>query len=375
MPMLLLGCLAAAAVPAGANDYQRSARQLEAVRERIQEVEAGLRERQERRASVVAELRDLERAIGEAASRLEEIDERLAESSARAADLADAVAAEEEAVAEQRSTLRAAVREAYISGRQRHLRLLLDADAPAALDRLLVYFEYAGEARSQRIREAVAAVERYRSMREDLRRERERLAELRREQAAQRERLQARREERSSVLARVEAAIGADEQRLERLEANEAELQALVDELRDALADVPGPEADRPSIEERRGTLPWPVDGALAARFGEARGSGGTWRGLLVRGGMGDRVEAVAHGQVVFADWLRGLGLLLIIDHGDGYMTLYGYNQSLYREVGEWVDTGDMIARVGDSGGRDEAGLYFEIRKQGQPQDPLRWLE
>ncbi len=370
---LLLLTLVAGAVRG--DDYRESAAELEALRERIEAIESDLGERQAQRDDVVAELRELEQAIGDAAARLEELDSRLALGEERAGELREAVEAEEEAVAEHRRVLRAAVREAYVSGRQEVLKLLLNQQDPAAVDRLLVYMDYFGEARAARIEAATAAMARYRDLRDELEDELAELEQLRDQQQGERRRLSQRRQERSSVLERVEAAIGDDEARLERLAEDEAELESLVDDLRDALADVPETDLDRASFDEQRGALPWPVSGELAARFGESRRSGGDWRGVLLRSDMGTQVEAVAHGRVVFADWLRGLGLLVIIDHGDGYMTLYGHNQSLYKDVGDWVDAGDVVARVGDSGGRDQAGLYFELRVAGEPEDPLRWLD
>lgn len=373
--ILLVVCLLVSPAAPAERDYEQSAEELEALRERIAAIESDLETRQDRRDEVVAELRELERAIGETTRRLNALDEQLAEGEARAGELREAVAAEKEAAAEHREVLREAVREAYMSAREPFLKLLLNQEDPAALDRLLLYYEYIGEARSDRVEKALQALQRYRDARSALDQELERLERLRAEQQREQERLSDRREQRQTVLDRVEAAIGEGEQRLERLEQDERELENVVEELRQALADVPERGLDQPSIDEQQGALPWPVRGELEARFGDTRGSGGEWRGVLLRAQMGTPVEAVSHGRVVFADWLRGLGLLLIIDHGDGYMTLYGYNQSLYRDVGDWVEAGDVIARVGDSGGRERAGLYFELRVDGQPRDPLRWLQ
>jgi septal ring factor EnvC (AmiA/AmiB activator) len=124
-----------------------------------------------------------------------------------------------------------------------------------------------------------------------------------------------------------------------------------------------------------KGQLPWPVKGRLTNKFGSARAEGAEsiWDGVLINAGEGTEIRAVTSGKVVFSDWLRGYGLLIIIDHGKGYMTLYAFNQSLYRQVGEWVDVGEVIASVGQSGGRSHSGLYFGIRNKGKPVDPLEW--
>ncbi|SEP00996.1 murein hydrolase activator EnvC family protein [Aquisalimonas asiatica] len=373
--IVLPAVLAAVIGSVAADDYQQRAEELEALRERIAAIEAGLAEREEQRDAVVGDLRALEQAIGRAVRRLDDLDEQLAEREARVDELRDAVEAERQAVADHRDVLREEIRDAYASGRQEYLKLLLNQEDPAALDRMLIYFDYIGRARSERIRTAMAAMADYRDMRAELQTEVDRLEAVRHEQEAERQELAQQRQDREAVLEQVEAAIGDDQDRLERLAEDEEELQALVDDLQDALTDITDEDLDRTPFQDQRGALPWPTGGSLAARYGDRRNGGGEWSGLLVRADRGTRVEAVSHGRIVFADWLRGLGLLLIIDHGDGYMTLYGYNESLYKDVGDWVDAGDVVARVGDTGGRDNAGLYFELRVQGQPEDPLQWLE
>ncbi|WP_290632600.1 peptidoglycan DD-metalloendopeptidase family protein [Aquisalimonas sp.] len=373
--IVLPALLAAITGTASADDYQQRAEELEALRERIAAIESGLAERQEQRDAVVADLRSLEQAIGAAVRRLDELDDQLAEREARVDELRDVVEAERQAVASHRDVLREEIRDAYASGRQEYLKLILNQEDPAALDRLLIYFDYIGRARSDRIRTAMAAMEDYREMRAELQTEVDRLEAVRHEQEVERRELAQQRQDREAVLQQVEAAIGDDQERLERLAEDEEELQALVDDLQDALTDITDEDLDRTPFQDQHGALPWPAGGSLAARYGDSRNGGGEWRGLLVRADRGTPVEAVSHGRIVFADWLRGLGLLLIIDHGDGYMTLYGYNESLYKDVGDWVDAGDVVARVGDTGGRDNAGLYFELRVQGQPEDPLQWLD
>jgi septal ring factor EnvC (AmiA/AmiB activator) len=122
-------------------------------------------------------------------------------------------------------------------------------------------------------------------------------------------------------------------------------------------------------------SLSWPTDGQVVKRFGDPRADGRLkWQGIILSAPAGSDVRAVYNGRVIFSDWLDGMGLLLIIEHGDGYMSLYAHNQDLLKEVGEWVEPGEMIAHVGDSGGRAAAGLYFEIRKNGEPVNPGQWF-
>jgi septal ring factor EnvC (AmiA/AmiB activator) len=144
--------------------------------------------------------------------------------------------------------------------------------------------------------------------------------------------------------------------------------------LQQSLADVSGDLADIQSFAALKGKLPWPLAGRTVVRFGSRRRpSGLRWDGLVIAAPLGTEVRAVHRGRVAFSDWLRGFGLLLILDHGDGYMTLYGYNQSLFKEVGEWVETGEPVALAGRSGGRLSPGVYFGIRVHGKPVNPIKW--
>jgi septal ring factor EnvC (AmiA/AmiB activator) len=152
-----------------------------------------------------------------------------------------------------------------------------------------------------------------------------------------------------------------------------AELQSLVDELTRLLTSLPISDAE--PFAKTRGRLEWPTDGRIMQRFGQSRADGRLrWDGVLLAAGAGEDVRAVHHGRVVYADWLQGMGLLVIIEHGNGYLSLYGHNQDVIAEIGEWVTPGAVIAHVGDSGGRAIPGLYFEIRKDGKPVDPDGWM-
>src|SRR5690606_34075729 len=201
------------------------------------------------------------------------------------------------------------------------------------------------------------------------------LEALRTRQERERHALEAARVRRAQLLAALNRQLSAQQDEIERLRADERRLQRLLQELRTVL-----PEAELPSPgpQERfgalNGRLPLPLAGRIAAGYGEPKGIGDlTWRGIFIAAREGDPVRAVARGRVAFADWLRGFGLLLILDHGDGYMTLYGHNQALHRRTGDWVEAGETIAAAGNTGGAPAMGVYFEIRQNGVPHDPLQW--
>ena len=161
---------------------------------------------------------------------------------------------------------------------------------------------------------------------------------------------------------------------MQQLQRDRQELEELLEAIEQAVVELQLPEDYQP-FASTRGTLAWPVDGRRRNSFGASRGAGGMrWHGINLAAAEGSAVRAIHHGRVVYADWLRGSGLLLILDHGDGYMSLYAHNQSLLKEVGEWVAPGTPISTVGNSGGLDRAGLYFEIRKDGKPVDPVVWM-
>ncbi|MBK1726204.1 murein hydrolase activator EnvC family protein, partial [Halorhodospira neutriphila] len=248
------------------------------------------------------------------------------------------------------------------------------ARRPAAAQRLLVYYDYLHEARGERIAAAAAELRRLAELRRRLRGELERLERLEAELAERREGLAERRAERRSRRQALERRIAERGEAAERLEEQVAEQEALLERLRGRLADIPEGIGAGRGLGEARGELPWPVQGPLEARFGDPRGGGLKRKGIIVAAEPGTDVQAVAAGRVVFSDWLRGLGLLVIIDHGDGYLTLYGHNQALYVEVGEWLEAGDLLGSVGSSGARGEPGLYFGVRHGGEPENPLAWL-
>ena len=186
--------------------------------------------------------------------------------------------------------------------------------------------------------------------------------------------LEGNRARRAQLLASLDRRVSTQSRELERLREDETRLTRLVQEIKTAYAELPLPSDVKGAFGTLKGKLALPAKGRLAARFGEPKSVGNLkWRGVLVDAADGSAVRAVARGRVAYADWLRGFGLLLILEHGDGYMTLYGHNQSLQKQAGEWLEAGEVIARVGNTGDAPQAGLYFEVRQNGEPRDPLLW--
>ncbi len=348
--------------------------ELQSLRRQIAALSEHLKQARSTESAVQSELRITETSIGGIANELRDIGRRLAAVQEQLARLRREKEQLATKLAAHRQTLAKQVRAAYITGNQDYLKLLLNQEDPAALERMLTYYRYFSRARAEQIQRVEAELLRLETVQREISRQQELLRSL---QARARERKtaqEAQRQERALILKRLQKEIRQGGHELDGLKANEKELERLLKALREAFEDIPRALDRRKSFSQRRGQLPWPAQGKLRHRFGTSRNRGGLkWQGVLINAPMGRPVAAIHHGRIAFADWLRGFGLLIIIDHGNGYMSLYGHNQSLLKETGDWVETGDSVATVGDSGGLASSGLYFEIRRFGIPQNPSRW--
>lgn len=373
----------AASAPAGGDAATRAAEQekaarLEALRRTIKELRTSLDKARGQESELRDQLRASEVAIGSLTQSLNRLGKELRQKSAELRGLRAQRDEARAALAQQREALARQILASYAMGRQGQVKIILSQQEPSAIGRMLTYYDYFNRARAARIGEIDHKLAEIGVLEQAIAQQAETLEQLHAEQTRQ---LQALRESRSSrrqILARLGGEIRTQQQKLEVLLQDERQLSELVSKLRRALAEVP-PErpsapADGAPFASHKGKLPWPARGKITARYGSARQLGSmTWRGVMIGAEEGGEVKAIHRGRVAFADWLRGFGLLIIVDHGDGYMSLYGHNQSLARGVGDWVERGDVIAAVGNSGGQDNAGLYFEIRHNGVPDNPLRW--
>ena len=375
--MIIAGLLGAAA--AGYAQEQNGEltkvkeRELEDVRERISTLKKSMDKAAGERDRLAAELQEVEIAISEQRMRIAEI-EREQRATTKKKEALDANLAEREAHLDEESVaLAAQVRAAYLSGSQEKIRLLLNQRDPATLGRLMAYYRYLNDYRAENIEAVIAEIRELDVLRAQIAAEAARLDELAKTRYAELTRLNLSQEERATLLASLREKIKSEGQEVERLAAQEKDLTRLIAELTSILSDYPI-SSEQP-FSEHKGKLTWPVAGALMHDFGQPRMGGKIkWNGVVLAAPRGREVRAVYHGRVAFADWLAGMGLLVIVDHGEGYMTLYGYNETILKQAGDWVAPGDVIATVGDSGGQSEAGLYFELRNGTQPVNPRRWI-
>lgn len=374
---LLVVLLAFASAPALAQEVdaqrerERAQSQLESIQNEIRSRRDAVQRRQQRMSRVERELRDIEtqvaartRAIGESRAQLEANQQRITELEAEQNDL-------KVSLAEQAKLLEDQIESAYRSGGHDFIQMLLNQQDPGRIERILTYYRYVNQARMVQI-EALRATEReLEAVEQRLASQRDSLQQRIREQEQQRDQLSQSQQEQEQIAAQLRDAQRTDEQALTSMLQNEQELTELLVALETVLAEQ---QIQLAGLRNLRGQLSWPVNASIRHAFGQQRSGQVVWKGVVLNANAEQPVQAIADGRVLFADWLRGFGLVMVIDHGEGYMSLYGYNQSLSRSVGEAVRRGDTIALTGQSGGQSRPGLYFEIRHQGNPVDPVTYI-
>jgi len=372
---LLAIALLTGAWAARAATSDNSAARLAEVRQRIAKLVAGLKTERAPRDRSAVRLQQAEQAVARVAREIRSLNSTINTQQRRLAALRARTRQVQRAMRKGLATLAAQLRADYAMGRQDRLRLLLNQENPAVLARVLAYHGYFIRARARQVEALRGTLAKLRGLAADIAGAAAKVAKLRDEKRKAQQALQRSRGNRATVLARIEGRIADRKRRLRRLREDEQRLTKLLASLRRELADIPINLDRTASFKARKGRLPWPVSGRVLERYGTTRpGTNLRRQGILIGADFGTPVVAIHRGRVAFADWLRGYGLMLIIDHGDGYMSLYGHNQALYKEPGDWVEDGELVARVGDSGGKSKPALYFEIRAGGTPLDPRRWL-
>ncbi len=348
--------------------------ELSVVRQRISELKARMDASARQRDRLAAELEAADLEIARQREKLADIEERKRDANRRKAALDDQLAASRKALDEETGALAAQVRAAYLSGGQERLRLLLNQRDPAALGRLMVYYRYLNARRAATVAGVRARVTALNRVVEAIAVEQQRLADLADERYAELTTLGAAQDSRSKLMAELRREMEQQGKEVERLAQQEQDLTRLIAELTSILSDYPI--SSEEPFSELKGRLTWPIAGTLLHDFGQPRAGGDLkWNGVVLAAPRGREVRAVYHGRVAFADWLAGMGLLVIVDHGEGFMTLYGYNETVLKDAGDWVAPGDVIATVGESGGQNQAGLYFELRRGTRPIDPADWVK
>ena len=357
------------------SDPKEAEAQLNEVRKRIQAMSERLAADRRDRDALASALHQAERRISDVSRELDEIEVRLATKRTHLKSLKRNRVERRDSVMTQREELKRHVRAAYMLGRQDQLKLLLNQEDPAAVSRAFIYFEYFNRARARRIQALRQEIDALAQIETGIREETSELERLKRRNAEARVSLQTEHNRRQKAVAMLNARIEKTGSQMAGLQEDAGRLSELIKRLEEELADLSMPlEFQQTPFADLKGKLPWPTRGRMRHRFGTPREGGDLrWQGVVLSARRGEPVRAISYGRVAFADWLRGFGFLIILDHGAGYMSLYGYAQTLNREVGDWVGAGEIIASVGDSGGQTETALYFEIRHNGTPSNPAGW--
>ena len=370
--VLLWGLLWCAAAPGQSEDDARA--DLDRVRARLESVAREIAQAYDERDALTEALARSETLAADIRIEIAGLDERLAATLRQAEATRGVRVRKRTELDERRDRLAHAVRASYRFARRNRVAMLLDLESPAEIDRMLALHTLVERAHVSMIRGIADTVAGLAALEAKAAEEAESIATLRDEKQHRLAGLERQRATRSDAIHALAERIRDRESRAAQLRADERRLVELIGALRAELSEIASKIRDDSSFEGLRGQLRWPVDGAMLARYGSPRGASDlTWQGVLIGAPAGKPVRSIHRGRVAYADWLRGFGLLLIIEHGDGFMSLYGHNETLIRETGDWVESGEDVATVGDSGGNPEPALYFEIRRAGKPVDPRRW--
>lgn len=381
--LLLIACLSPAAA---AQDGGRQ-QELAELRGRIEALQQELEQASEDRADAADGLKKSERRISDVARSLRNLEAKQRRLGNEIRKLDGETLTVKAQIADQQQRLAILLRERYVRGGSDAMKLMLNGQDPGEVSRNLEYYGYVGRARAELIREYQTSLARLQEIQEQARVQRDDLEGVKQERVAQKKALEDERGARQQMLSKLSEQIRQQRREIDTLVRDEKRLTRLIERLSrlgtTKPAPRPGQKVDRVAdaslaginFSRLKGRLALPVAGEILHRFGQDREGGGpAWKGLFIRAKQGVEVRAVGSGQVAFADWLRGFGNLLIVDHGGGFLSLYSNNESLYKQPGDAVRAGDVVAAVGATGGQAEPGLYFELRRQGKPFDPLSWV-
>lgn len=371
---LLVLLLAAPLLSYASNSHQKRQQALEsAIGKLVKELEA----EKNRYSDLEKKLADIERRIQAQSSSLRELDIGIAVSEKKLSQLQTQQAEQQAALSQQQKLLAKQLRGAWMAGNQERLQLWLSGGDAKLFGPVITWYDYINKNRATTVIDLANELEVLVQTEQEISRTSAEQKSLRQQEAGNIQRLSSARQQRRSLLDSSRDRIAAEQNQLGKLKKEQAQLNALIKRLKEAAAKAPvAPKVPAKPFAKLTGKLHWPTKGKILHDYGAPRADGRLkWNGVTIKAKRGAKVRAVANGEVIFADWLGRLGLLMIVDHGDNYLTLYGHNQALYKKPGEKISAGDLIASVGDSGGRTESALYFEVRKGSSFRNPHLWCK
>ncbi|MDB6063306.1 MAG: ATPase [Verrucomicrobiaceae bacterium] len=385
--LLITACAVAFfSVPLHAADNDGAQQQLDQIKNEIGKLQQALREFKDERVRLQGDLKKSETDMSATQKRIQQIQQQLLQQQQDLQKLQQQRQSLQQSKKNQQEQIALQVRAAYELGQQNKLKALLNEEDPSRIGRNMAYYDYFNRARAEQIDAYVELLSKLDNLQPQIEQKSEQLRVAKSDLDKQQQQLVNARDERSRTLAKLNENILSKGDQLKQRGRDRATLEQVLQKIerdsrereskqRDAIAHSQlQPVLSGQPFRELRGQLPWPVAGKQENQFGRAReGSDMRWQGVTISAREGDTVRAIHNGRVVFAEWLRGSGLLIIVDHGDGYLSLYAHNQTLLKASGDAVKAGDSIATVGSTGGEQQAGLYFEIRHKGVPADPAEW--
>lgn len=366
--MLLLPAL----VYADGKQASEKTKQLKLLQQRMAVVEKNLKQSQYTKSKQESGLRKVEKKLGASTKAIRVLSTKLKQTKKKITGLKQKQQRLRSEISTHKALLAEQLRSAYVMGRQQQVKMLLNQQQPERMSRVMKYYDYFNQARIDKVQLIETKVTELDSVEITLLKQNQQLQSLVSNKQLEKDKLVSAKAQRKKILAQVRKEIKSAGTELQRLKENETRLTALLSSIRQAINDIPILSQQNKPFPKLKGKLPWPIKGTLRKRFGSSKKTG-RWDGVLIAAREGQAIRSISHGRVVYSDWLRGYGLLMIIDHGEGYMSLYAFNEGLYREVGDWVKAGETIASIGLSGGQQRAGLYFSIRKNGKPVNPIHW--
>jgi septal ring factor EnvC (AmiA/AmiB activator) len=382
-----IALLSLALLPCIPHAHAGQQQELENLRQRISALQQEMEKTSDTKSETADALRESERAISNSNRELYKLGKQQREASLTLGQFQQQTKQLSQEMQEQQLLLAKLLYQQYLGGRQEYFKLLLNNHDPNQAARELQYYEYIAQSRASWLKSMRGNLAKLNTVTTQARQKNIELSALQAEQAVQKQNLLREKSAHQQVLQKIALRLKQQRKEIGRLQRDENHLAKLLQKLSRILAQ-PKPnlrtKGSSESVQDTRyapflslqGKLPLPVKGKITNTFGSNRpDSPVLWKGLFLQAAASQPVYAVAPGKVIFADWLRGFGNLLIIDHGLGYMSLYGNNETLYKQVGEDLQAGDTIAAVGNSGGNENYGLYFELRHEGIPLDPGKWIK
>jgi septal ring factor EnvC (AmiA/AmiB activator) len=348
--------------------------QIKALQEEISEIDEWLSDAEEDRSSLERQLADLEKNIGRLTRERRELRIQASQQQQKLTELDQQETELVRILDSQREGLKRQIRAAWMEGDTPAVKVLLNEIDPDKIARTMTYYEYLSRDTVEQLEAFSRNLKQLKTTRQEVKSGRLRLAKLEEDVADRQQKLAASKSQRQQTLTSLNADIKGRLNERKQLEADRQRLESLLREVEQAIADIPSPNESAP-FRSLQNKLPWPAGGTVASAFGDRYADGKLrYSGMLINTSEEAEIKAVHYGRVVFANWLRGFGLITILDHGDGYMTLYGHSSSLFTSPGDWINAGEAIAQAGRTGGTDNPAVYFEIRQNGEPVNPGRWL-